>query len=174
MRSSRRAITSPKTTTAPRRRRSLQPSRVGPPLTRRLRVLSLTNPVVSTLPANPRCHHASMSRSTARLHWLQRVRARLSSNFGTKITRWHAGVVLTPSTPRMRMCPTTLSRGDSAATAAGSTFPREEADMLALELVLVTIEDRHHHCQAHQRMDITEADERQMTEWRCLSLQEMC
>jgi hypothetical protein len=40
--------------------------------------------------------------------------------------------------------------------------------MLALELLLVTIEDRHHHRQAHQHMDITEADERQMTEWWCL------
>jgi hypothetical protein len=44
----------------------------------------------------------------------------------------------------------------------------EEADMLALELLLVTIEDRHHHRQEHQHMDITEADERQMTEWWCL------
>jgi hypothetical protein len=69
----------------------------------------------------------------------------------------------------MRMYgPTTPSRGDSVVAAAGSTFLREEADMFALELLLLTIEDRHHHRQAHQHMDITEADERQMTEWWCL------
>jgi hypothetical protein len=40
--------------------------------------------------------------------------------------------------------------------------------MLALDLLLVTIEDRHPNRQTHQRMDITEADEWQMTEWWCL------